>query len=184
MSGSASHLFFKERRILNGSTTQKYDATLRSFALTLAFYSPRGYNFVRDTFNRKLPHLNTLSKWYSAVDGSPGFTKEALEALKIKQKEASKKNKTLVCNLVLDEMSIRQQVEWDGQKFCGYVDLNTGIDSDQVPEAKEVLVFMLVALNDCWKIPVGYFLLDGLSAPEKLTNAWNLCMKQRSRSHL
>jgi len=81
-------------------------------------------------------------------------------------------------------MSIRQQVEWDGQKFCGYVDLNTGIDSDQVPEAKEVLVFMLVALNDCWKIPVGYFLLDGLSAPEKLTNAWNLCMKQRSRSHL
>lgn len=26
---------------------------------------------------------------------------------------------------------------------------------------------MLVALNDSWKIPVGYFLLDGLSGIEK-----------------
>lgn len=75
-------------RIVKGSSTQKYDPALRSFDLTLAFYSTRGYNFVRQTFNRKLPHINTLSKWYSSVNGSPGFTQEALEALKIKHQEA------------------------------------------------------------------------------------------------
>lgn len=83
MPGSASQQL---ERILNGFTTQKYDSTLRAFALTLAFYFLRGYNIVSETFIRKLP---------------------------------------------------------------------------------QVLVFMLVALNDCWKIPVGYFLLDGLSASEK-----------------
>ena len=43
--------------------------------------------------------------------------------------------------------------------------VNFGCDS--LPQAKEVLVFMLVALNDYWKIPVGYFFLDGLNSSEK-----------------
>nr|CAH7742429.1 unnamed protein product [Callosobruchus chinensis] len=64
-------------------------------------------------------------------------------------------------------MSIRKQVAWDGKKFHGYVDLGTNIDSDLLPEAKEVLCFMLVCVNGSWKIPLGYFFLDGLSASEK-----------------
>lgn len=63
---------------------------------------------MRKTFNRKLPHINTLNKWYSTVDGSPGFTQEALQALKVKRNEALSHNKTLLCNMVIDEMSIRQ----------------------------------------------------------------------------
>mgnify|MGYP005985167013 CR=1 FL=1 len=43
--------------------------------------------------------------------------------------------------------------------------VNFGCDS--LPQAKEVLVFMLVALNDHWKMPVGYFFLDGLNSSEK-----------------
>lgn len=151
-------------RMLKGPTTEKYNPSLRSFALTLAFYSPKAYNFVRNTFNRTLPHLGTISRWYRSVDGSPGFTKEALTALTLRQKDSSLQ---LVCNLVMDEMSIRRQVEWTGKKFTGYVDVGTNIDGDTLPEAREVLVFMLVSLNGSWKLPVGYFLLDGLSSTEK-----------------
>jgi hypothetical protein len=35
-------------------------------------------------------------------------------------------------------------------------------DVDNVPLAKEALVFMAVGINDSWKIPVGYFLINGL----------------------
>lgn len=98
---------------------------------------------------------------------SPGFSQEALTALKMKTEDSKVKDKTTICNLVLDEMSIRKKVEWTGTKFAGYVDIGTNINSDVLPEAKEVLVFMLVCLNDSWKIPVGYFFLDGLAAIEK-----------------
>ncbi|KAJ8980484.1 hypothetical protein NQ317_013237 [Molorchus minor] len=161
VSGPAVDIF---ERLLKGPPAQKYNPSLRSFALTLSFYSSKAYNFVRRTFSRTLPHLGTISKRYSSVDGSPGFTKEALIALTLKQKESSN---PLLCNLVMDEMSIRRQVEWTGQKFTGYVDIGTAIDEDTLPEAREALVFMLVALNSSWKLPVGYLLLNGLSASTK-----------------
>nr|CAH7721060.1 unnamed protein product [Callosobruchus chinensis] len=106
LSGSSLKTF---ERLLKGPSTQKYDPALRSFALTLSFYSPRAYNFVRSTFNKSLPHLSTISKWYRSVDGSPGFTQEALLALKLKNDYALSQKELVYCNLVLDEMSIRRQ---------------------------------------------------------------------------
>lgn len=32
-----------------------------------------------------------------------------------------KKGKPVLCSLVLDEMAIREQVEWDGEGYCGYI---------------------------------------------------------------
>lgn len=153
--------------MLKGPTRGKYNPKLRSFALTLHFYSPKAYNFVREEFNKSLPHPTTLTKWYQTVDGSPGFTQESLLTLKLKCSEANEKNIKLMCNLVMDEISIRKRIEWTGSKFTGYVDIATGLDSDCLPEAKEALVFMLVAVNAHWKIPIGYFLLDGLSGFER-----------------
>ncbi|KAJ8980515.1 hypothetical protein NQ317_007935 [Molorchus minor] len=124
----------------------------------------KAYNFARQTFNRSLPHLATISKWYKVVDGSPGFTQEALTALSLKKQECST---PVLCNLVMDEMAIRRRVEWTGSKFAGYVDIGTNIDSDILPHAREALVFMVVCLNGSWKVPVGYFLLDGLGSTEK-----------------
>ncbi|CAH1959577.1 unnamed protein product [Acanthoscelides obtectus] len=85
LSGPASQIF---ERMLKGPSTQKYDPVLRSFAVTLAFYSPKAYTFVRNTFNKSLPDLSTISKWYKSVNGSPGFTQEALEILKILKRQA------------------------------------------------------------------------------------------------
>nr|CAH7764019.1 unnamed protein product [Callosobruchus chinensis] len=149
---------------IQGSSNQQYPPALRSFALTLHFYSPKAYSFVRKFFYNSLPHPVTISKWYRNIDGSSGWCEEALNALKIKAQDGVSK---ILCNLVFDEMSIRKQVEWDGKKFHDYVDLGTNLDSDLLPEAREVLCFMLVCVNLSWKMPVGYFFLDGLSASEK-----------------
>ena len=68
---------------------------------------------------------------------------------------------------MLDEMSIRKHVEWDGKQFRGYVDLGTGINDDSLPEATDTLVFMAVSVNSSWKVPCGYFLVNGLTGAEK-----------------
>jgi len=141
---------------------------IRKFALTLHFYSPAAYNYVRDAFNKNLPHPSTLRNWYSTVDGTPGFTSESLNVLKIKCKEMETKNKKLICGLIMDEVYINDQIHYNGERQQGFINYGAGkLDSDGLPRAKEALVFMLVALNSNWKIPVAYFLVNGLNSQEK-----------------
>ncbi|XP_025829088.1 uncharacterized protein LOC112904079 [Agrilus planipennis] len=47
-----------------------YPVELKKFALTLTFYSPKGYQFVRKNFNNALPHPRTLQKWYYGTNNS------------------------------------------------------------------------------------------------------------------
>ncbi|CAL1278929.1 unnamed protein product [Larinioides sclopetarius] len=54
---------------------QSYSPELRSFALTLNFYSPRAYDYVRSTFGLSLPHPKTLSRWYQHIEAAPGLTR-------------------------------------------------------------------------------------------------------------
>lgn len=81
---------------LHKFTGQTVTPELRSFSLTLHFYSPTAYNYVRKTFNKCLPHPSTLRKWYSVIDGSPGITEESMNAIKMKVYEMKKKNVDLV----------------------------------------------------------------------------------------
>ena len=64
-------------------------------------------------------------------------------------------------------MAIRQHVEFDGKRYHGYVDLGTGIDSDDLPVAKEALCYIIVPLKGNWKLPVAYYIIDGLGAEER-----------------
>lgn len=154
-------------RFLQRSKTKKIAPELRAFALTLHFYSAKAYDYVRKTFNNSLPHPRTLTRWYQTIDGAPGFTQEAFLALQHRAEEARKKGFTIICNLVMDEMAIRKNVEWTGKKFTGFVDFGGDIQGDNQEEAKEALVFLLVAINDFFKIPVAYFFISSLNAEEK-----------------
>ena len=142
----------------------EYSNVLKSFALTLHFYSPAGYDYVRRTLNLCLPHPNTLRKWRNTVDGKPGFTQESLLAVRERVKKSSF---SVFVAISFDEMAIRKQVEWDGEKFVGYVNLGEGVHTDYVIEASQVFVIMVVSLNASWKIPIGYFLIRSLGAEEK-----------------
>ena len=112
-------------------TRQKYPDCLKKFACTLQFYSKKAYNYVRKTFGLGLPHQAQITSWYSSIDGSPGFTKEAFAALELRVAEMQAKGHKLLCNLTFDEMSIRKQIEHDGHsRAYGYVDLGIG-DSNE-----------------------------------------------------
>ena len=144
-----------------------YPLELRSFAMTLKFYSAKAYNYVWKSFDLGLPHPTVIRSWYSSMNGEPGFIENALAALKAKVLAAKRDNQEVVCALMLDEMSIRKHVEWDGKRFRGFVDLGTNINDDSLPEATDALVFMAVSVNSNWKVPCGYFLVNGLTGAEK-----------------
>ena len=48
-----------------------------------------------------------------------------------------------------------------------FVDYDIDVDDDSLPEASDTLVFMVVSLNSNWKVPCGYFLVNGLTGEEK-----------------
>lgn len=66
-----------KRRKTGTTTKEKYHPSLHSFALTLHFYFAKAYRYVRKIFDLQLPHPSVIRKWYSSIDGNPGFTDEA-----------------------------------------------------------------------------------------------------------
>jgi hypothetical protein len=140
---------------------RKYTPLMRSFALTLHFYSTKAYTYVRRVWGNILPHPSTIS--------SPGFTNEALHAIKLRVADNKNKGKNTICNIVVDEMAIRQQLLFNNNRFDGSVEFGAdhSEDVDNVPLAKEALVFMAAGINDSWKIPVGYFLISGLPGKKR-----------------
>ena len=100
-----------------------YPKELRTFAMTLKFYCSKAHKYVRESFDLGLPQPSVISGWYNVKDGEPGFTKEALTALKAKVLAGRRDGQELVCSLMLDEMSIRKHVQWDGKakKYRGYL---------------------------------------------------------------
>lgn len=150
----------------------KYSEEIRSFALTLHFYSPKAYMYVRKTWKKILPHPRTITKWYEVVDGSPGFTKEVLQTI-----AARATKKKIIVNLVLDEMSVKQEViynKYSGQYYGG-IDVGNLQDAegkmscknDNQIMATNALVFMIVSQNESWKVPIRYFLIRGLNSVER-----------------
>lgn len=147
---------------------EKYDNVLRSFALTLHFYSSKAYEYVRRTFNLALPSQRILRSWYSNVDCEPGFSQPAFDSLKAKAFENAKKGYSTICSLMLDEMSIKKHIDFQNGKSWGYVNYGTSItEDDSIQYANEVLVLMVVSLCGSWKLPIAYFFIESLNAEEK-----------------
>lgn len=60
---------------------------------------------------------------------------------------------------MMNKMAIRKLIEWDGQHYKGFVDMDARVDDDSQPAATEALVFMVVAVDTSWKVPYAYFLM-------------------------
>lgn len=156
--------------LANGRKVRKYSPRLRTFAITLHFYSPRAYRYVRSIFDNKLPAVSTIRKWYTAINGKPGFSDEAFDALKIKANDSNSNGKEILGCVIFDEVAIRKQEEFDEQTASriGFVNFGTNnIGSNEKVYAKEALVYMVTGINEKFKIPVAYFLTSGLKSPEK-----------------
>ena len=68
---------------------------------------------------------------------------------------------------MLDEMAVRKHVEYINGRYHGHVDIGSGVYDDSTSMAKDALVLMAVCVYGHWKIPLGYFLIDGMSGAER-----------------
>ncbi|CAH2089020.1 unnamed protein product [Euphydryas editha] len=144
----------------------KYAPKFRKFCLTLHFYSPKAYNYLRTKFESCLPHPKTISKWYSNIDGSPGLTEDAFKIFKAKR---SQSDKNMTCALIAAEMAIRQQKCFNRKTLQdeGIVDMGSGPNENMNIKASEAYFFILVSLNEPWKLPIAYFLIHGMTGEQK-----------------
>ena len=112
----------------NKSTARQYPPEIRSFATTLQFYSLKGYEYVRKTFLKGLPHVSTIRKWYSNIECSPGFSGQAFKALETQVQKFSEKGKHLIVSLSIDDMSLKKLVNYNSKKkaYVGFVDVGAG----------------------------------------------------------
>ena len=83
--GSVEKLFERvgkksKAKKINAKVTH-YCEILRSFAITLHFYSPKAYNYIRKTFKNCLPNERTLQKWFQNIGSKPGFSNDSFTAL-------------------------------------------------------------------------------------------------------
>jgi len=100
----------------------------------------------------------------------PEFSSKSFKAISMKVEEMKKCGKTLFGCMIIDEMSIKQHVNWIGTRHQGYVDYslgNTARQADNLPFAKDAFVIIIVGMNTSWKIPVAYYLLAEITTEEK-----------------
>ena len=142
-------------------TGRRYTDDIKEFALTLYYYSPKAYQYVRSII--PLPNPSLIRKWSSSVDGEPGFLNEAFNSLEAEVKNSQTKKD---CSLVIDAMAIGKQTVVDpkGKEYVGFVNYGPVTPEDPDTLATEALVFLLVGTRTHWKCPVGYFLCDKMSA--------------------
>ncbi|KAG0430937.1 hypothetical protein HPB47_022236 [Ixodes persulcatus] len=133
-----------------------YAENVRMFVLKMHFYSAKAYKFLRNHI--RLPRPRALRKWASVIGGISGSTRKSFNRI---TQEAQKGR--LLVSFMVDEMSIKKQVDWDGEKVIGYCNLGHGIlNNDCGAYDKHALVFLAVAVNRSWKLLLGYALINGL----------------------
>lgn len=143
------------------------------FSLTLRYYSPRAYDYIRLKFDKNLPHPATIRKFYqqSRVQNESGICKRGLEVLSNLVGKLREEGKQLYCGLVFDEMMIRQHVQWLDHKknLSGIVTFGRiADDSDSLPIATESLVFLVSGINVRFNLPIAYYLIAKLRGIDKV----------------
>lgn len=158
--------------LLKGNTPgNSYAPVIRRFALTMHFYSPSAYRFMRQQFQNHLPHPSVIRKWYanSNVNGKPGITEQSLEMLRKLAFEMKEKGQELVVALSFDEMATRKNVQWTGKEFLGHVTIseNENSEDEKALIANNSLVFMVTGVNRNFSLPVAYYFINSISTPLK-----------------
>ena len=146
-------------------SARRYTDKIKEFSVTLHYYSPRAYKYVRSII--PLPNPSLVRKWSSSFKCEPGFIEDAFTSLS-SQISNSPNNKD--CCLVVDAMAIRKQMLWNPEKdkYSGLVDFGDAIpNSTPTKLASEALVFLLVGTRAHWKCPIGYFLIDKITAKDQ-----------------
>jgi hypothetical protein len=127
-----------------------------------------GYNHLRQ-LNYPLPSYRTLCRRLESAPFAPGIQHDVLQWLQ--HKMAGKKAFEKECVLLVDEMQLKERLEFDQglKRFVGYISPETLSVSD-IPEncnalACHVIVFMVRGMASSWKQTVAY-LFTGMTFPK------------------
>lgn len=148
----------------------KYPKAVRQFALTIVHYSPKTYRYIREKFNRCLPHPSTLKKYYvnSGANGEPGISTEAVHNLSSLVKEFQQAGKEFFCSISFDEIFIRQNVQYIDarKKFQGFITYGQKSDG-QLPIANSAIVFMINGIMTKVSLPIAHHFITSLKTEDK-----------------
>jgi hypothetical protein len=70
-------LFINEHKNIQRSKASRYSESIKKFAVSLHFYSPRSYRFVRKSLH--LPCPATIRSWAAAIDCEPSFLTNVID---------------------------------------------------------------------------------------------------------
>ena len=148
-------LFTNELKNSKKGKNSRYSDSIKQFAVSLHFYSPRAYEYVRKFLH--LPCSATIRAWAAAIQCEPGFLTDVIEHLQNTLKDDEKD-----CILLVDEMAIKKEVIWDvkNKKFAGHTDYGPTLAEEPDSIATNALVVMAVGLKRPWFHPIAYFLVD------------------------
>ena len=157
----------------------RHNEEVKKFAVSLHYFSPAAYDYVRSIFC--LPHPRSISNWTSSVKSSPGIFIDVFNHLQLL---IEKHPQYRDCALLCDAMSIKASTVFKKGKgsFEGFIDYGENIIVDDENKiATEALVFMLFSLNGNWKYPIGYIFCDKINA-ENLKCLLSIILKE-ARNH-
>ena len=134
----------------------KWSSKDKSNALSIYHSSPKTYRLLQKQFT--LPSIKTLNRTMKNIDIYPGFSKQVLDAFKIKVSNMTPKDK--LCALVFDEIALKHTLSYNNQKdfIEGYEDYGDDRIIDCDSPADHATVFVARGLVPKWKQPFGYIL--------------------------
>jgi hypothetical protein len=171
---------------VGGKKGVQYSSQIRKFAVTLHFYSPKAYLFMRK--HMILPHPHTLSTWMDGSDCGPGFNIRVISGIAEARKNCKREQDLVDVAMTIDEMAIRKEVIWDPKqhKYVGHINFGTGECEGDAPLAGNALVCMISTICGGAKIPIGYVFTDKVDSTQLgafLTQAFVLMEKYGFNVH-
>ena len=137
--GSVAEELFQNQSLNSRKLTtfaHRYSDITKQFTMTLHYYSPKAYEFVRKIL--KLPHSSSIKHWAASVDCEPGYLTNVIQVIgQLAEKKVWMKDVVLV----VDAMSIHKMTIYDKNRksFVGLVDYGTAVPEADATEATEAL---------------------------------------------
>lgn len=162
---------------------KSYLLDLKTFAITLHFYSPETYESIRRNFFLCLPHPSVISMWYQQPRGWPGITLSSVEIMTLTNHTAA----DLLGILHVYEVKIREDVECritmdqTDTAYYGYADVGNHLHGDQIDLANEALIIIAVTMRSDRKFPIGQFFGRNFT-PSQKASLIKLCIDSLSAS--
>lgn len=132
------------------SRKKRSSNTFKHLALSLSYKSSSCYKLLSKRL--QFPNPRTLNRWISHYKVREGFDLQLLNSLQVKIQSLPEENR--VCTLLIDEMSLKQNSQYDR-----YVDKIVGIclENDKIVFPSTATVFMVSGVKMKWRQAIGYF---------------------------